>query len=270
MIRVIAVDLDETLLAPDKSIPAENKAALQLAQERGIRVVIATARGWGRTEAFYKELELQTPVIVSSGSRVVDGRTGEDLWMHRMPMDFARDVCAFCDEQDISIRVYVGQEVWNNRDTDPLLNAPVAEDRIVRNMAAKLPEAPYQIYTKGERNVALLRERFGKQGDGFLLNITKYADGIPEVMILNPLGTKGEALRALCEQWGVPREQVMAAGDNFNDLSMIEWAGFGVAMGWAVPEVRACADYVTTPDNQAGVAEAIYYLLEDRQEPSAS
>jgi 5-amino-6-(5-phospho-D-ribitylamino)uracil phosphatase len=270
MIRVIAVDLDETLLAPDKSIPEGNKAALKLAQEHGIRIVLATARGWGRTEAFYRELNLDTPVIVSSGSRVVDGRTGQDLWLHRMPMDFSCEVCAFCDEQEISIRVYVGTEVWNNLDNDPLLNTPVAEDRIQSDLASKLPEAPYQIYTKGERNVALLLERFGGRGDGWICNVTRYADGIPEAMIMNPLGTKGEALRTLCERWGIPREQVMAAGDNYNDLSMIEWAGFGVAMGWAVPEVRERADYVTSKDEVTGVAEAIRYLLLDSKTPSAS
>ncbi|PWK08453.1 HAD family hydrolase [Tumebacillus permanentifrigoris] len=270
MIRVIAVDLDETLLAPDKSIPDANRAALQLARERGVQVVLATARGWGRTEAFYRELGLDTPVIVSSGSRLVDGSTGQDLWLRRLPMDFAREICAFCQEQDISIRVYVGAEVWNNHQHDPLLNTPVAQAQVRTDIAETLIEAPYQIYTKGERNVSELLTRFGGRGDGWILNVTKYADGIPEMMIMNPQSTKGAALQALCESWGIPSEQVMALGDNFNDLSMIEWAGFGVAMGWAAPEVQERADYVTAPDDVAGVATAIRYALFDRKTSSAS
>lgn len=270
MIRVIAVDLDETLLAPDKSIPELNKKALQTAREQGVRIVLATARGWARTEAYYRELGLDTPAIVSSGARLIEGMTGRDLWVHRMPMDFAREVCDFCDEREISIRVYTGQEVWNNLDTDPLLCSRVAEDNVVRNISSKLEEAPYQIYTKGERNTTELLERFGQRGDGWIMTVTRYTDGVPEVMIMNPLSTKGSALQALCELWGVPREQVMACGDNFNDLSMIEWAGFGVAMGWAAPDVQQGADYVSAADNVAGVAEAIHYALTEWKASPAS
>jgi Cof subfamily protein (haloacid dehalogenase superfamily) len=270
MIRVIAVDLDETLLAPDKSIPEANKAALQLAVERGVRVVLATARGWGRTEAFYQELGLDTPVIVSSGSRLVDGSTGQELWLNTLPMEFARELCAFCTEQEISIRVYVGSEVWNNLPLDPLLGTRVADDHVRPHLASELVTAPYQIYAKGERNVSELLARFGGRGDGWILNVTKYADGIPEVMILNPQSTKGAALQKLCESWEIPRDQVMAIGDNYNDLSMIEWAGLGVAMGWASPEVQERADYVTPPDDVAGVARAIRYALFEHKTSSAS
>lgn len=260
MIQVIAIDLDDTLIAPDKQIPQENIAALQAARDAGVRVVVATARGWFRTEAVYRVLQLDTPVIVSSGARIVDGVTGESMMTRELPYAFAKEVATFCDELQIASRVYLPQEIWVN---DPsLMVYGLGHEQYVAKIGTRLLDAPYQIYARGQRETDLLVERFGLSGEGYSCNIVTYYDGIPEVCILHPQSTKGQALSTLCEQWGVPPEAVMALGDSSNDLPMIEWAGIGVAMGWAPEHVRERADMVTAPDNPAGVAEAIYHVLE--------
>ncbi|MGB8956050.1 MAG: Cof-type HAD-IIB family hydrolase [Tumebacillaceae bacterium] len=261
MIRLIVMDLDETLIAPDKQIPRENVEAIRRAREAGITIVLATARAWSRTEAIYRDLALDTPAIVSSGARLVDGVSGEEIWSRTIPLDFARDVATYSDEYKIPLRVYVGHEVWNNLSYDPAFHNQISYGKHVRNIPNHLAEEPYQIYTKGHREVELLTKRFGLSGDGFVSNVMTYYDGIPEVCILNPQSTKGDAVAAVAADMGMARDEVMAIGDSRNDLSMMEWAGIGVAMGWSSDEVKERADLVTSEGNPAGVAEAINQIL---------
>jgi Cof subfamily protein (haloacid dehalogenase superfamily) len=260
MIRVIAIDLDDTLIAPDKHIPGSNLQAVQAAQEAGIHVVIVTARGWLGSRAIYEQLGLDTPLILSSGSRLVDGN-GQTRWLREMPLDFCREVISFCTEHEIALRVYVGDEIWNNASHDPLKGNRLTTEIRMENMANEMHRAAYQIYTKGQRETDLLKERFGAEGSGYKCNILIYSDGIPEVSILHPLSNKGAALAALCAEWNVPREEVMAIGDSLNDLSMIEWAGLGVAMSWAPEHVRLRADVVTQKGNPAGCGDVIMKVV---------
>lgn len=257
MIRVIAIDLDETLIAQDKRIPEANLRALQAAQEAGVRVVIVTARGWQRTEELYRELGLDTPVILSSGSRIVDMHKGEDLLVRSLPLAFAKEVATFCEEQDIRVRVYVGNEMWNNRDFNPMFHHPKGYGFHVPDLPARLETAPFQIFIQGTSETAKIVERFGLKGPGYVCNVVSYYGGEEEVMILHPESNKGSALAVLCSEWGVAPEEVLAIGDSRNDLPMIEWAGIGVAMSWSPDEVKERADWVTSPGNKAGVAEAI-------------
>ena len=206
MIQVMAIDLDDTLIAPDKQLPKENIAALQAARDAGIRVVIATARGWFRTESVYRELELDTPAIVSSGARIVDGVTGADLLIRELPLSFAQDVAAFCDQHRIATRIYLRDEIWLN-DSSMMVYGRQYEKQ-VQELGKRLQEAPYQIYVKGQRETELLIERFGLLGEGYACNVVTYYDGIPEVCILHPMSTKGQSLATLCERWGVPPEAV--------------------------------------------------------------
>ena len=261
MIRLIVMDLDETLIAPDKHIPHENVEAIRMAREAGIHIVLATARAWWRTEAIYRDLELDTPVIVSSGARLIDGVSGEEIWTRTIPLDLARDVARYSDEHKIALRVYVGQEIWNNLSHDPAFHNQISYGTHVQNIPDRLPHAPYQIYTKGHREVQELTERFGLAGDGFVSNVVTYYDGIPEVCILNPQSNKGEAVAAVAASMGIAQHEVMAIGDSRNDLPMIEWAGIGVAMSWAPDSVKERADLVTSDGNPAGVAEVIYKVL---------
>lgn len=270
MIRVIAMDLDDTLIAPDQQIPEENLQMIRTAREAGVRIVFATARGWYRTESLYRALDLDTPAIVSSGAQMIDGVTGEELWGRTIPLELAKEVIAFANEQAIALRVYVGSELWNNLPRDPIFAKGQYELKYAPDLHRHIRQAPYQIFTKGEREVELLLKKFPQAGDGWLSRRVVYADGVPELMYLHPQSNKGEALAALCAKWGVPREQVMAIGDSTNDLPMIEWAGVGVAMGWAPQSVRERADLVTAEQDPAGVAAAIRHALSAKVSPRVS
>jgi 5-amino-6-(5-phospho-D-ribitylamino)uracil phosphatase len=259
MIRLIAMDLDDTLIAPDQHVPQENFTAIREAQDAGMHVVFATARGWHRTEALYRESGLDTPAIVSSGARLIDGVTGDEMWVRTIPTDLVRDVIRFSNEHEISLRVYVGAREYNNLPEDPVSFTGAT---YVPELQDHLGGLPFQIFTKGQHETDLLLERFGTQGEGFLARRVVYADGIPEVMFLHPQSTKGMALATLCRDLGITKDEVMAIGDSMNDLSMIEWAGIGVAMSWAPPAVRAGADFVTSEGDPAGVAEAIRHALD--------
>ncbi|ARU62077.1 hypothetical protein CBW65_14465 [Tumebacillus avium] len=277
MIRLIAIDLDDTLIAPNGQIPPANLAALRRVRDAGVQVVIATARGYAGAKRFYDPLELTTPMIVSSGSNVVDGQTGAVLRRRLLPLDFARKVAQFAQTHDIALRVYVGSEVWNNFDYDPVNGTNRTIERTVEQLPERLVDEPYQIFVKGNRESQLLLEAFGEAGDGYCCRHHVYGDGISELNILHPKATKQDALAELCEALEVPREQVMALGDSRNDLGMIKWAGIGVAMRWSPPEVQAVADWVLpadaerlTDDEDADVAEALLRFVLSAEAQSKS
>ncbi|TCP53367.1 hypothetical protein EV586_106101 [Tumebacillus sp. BK434] len=277
MIRLIAIDLDDTLIARSGQVPEANWTALRRAQDAGVRVVIATARGFAGAKRFYDPLGLDTPMIVSSGSNVVDGRTGTVLRRRLLPLEFARAVAEFADEHDIALRVYVGSEVWNNFDYDPVNGTDRTVERTVARLHEQLVEAPYQIFVKGNREAQLILREFGEAGDGYCCRHHVYGDGISELNILHPQATKQDALAELCAALEVPREQVMALGDSRNDLGMIRWAGLGVAMSWAPSDVQEAADWVLpadaerlTGDQDAEVAEAILRFVLQAEEQQKS
>lgn len=236
------------------------RAAVAEVVRRGGHVALATGRMYCRTTPFAEELGANAPIICYQGALIRDPRTGETLHERGIPLPLAREVIALARELDLPLNVYLDDTicleavtpVWEryfeqaNGATPP---------RIVGDMLAFLQREPTHlaIVTDRDRTRDLVR-RVRQVFDGRLYVTT----GHPLFCELShPEVSKGQALRLLAEQLGVPREQVMAVGDNLNDIEMLGWAGLGVAMGNAPPELRAVADAVVGTVDVDGAAEAI-------------
>lgn len=265
MYRLVALDLDDTLLGRDGLISPEHKAALAAARARGCEVTLVTARSWKATERFAQELEVRLPVICMTGAAVYSP-AGELLHQAPLPLDAARLLASRADQELWSMRLYFPD--------GRIITSRIAEDFMTKTGAHYpaefwagdlLPyleggESSLQVVCVGNRSVEGALACLPLLPD---LVHTTYERYTPHsrTHIMHRSVSKGSALAALCERLGIAREAVIAMGDGEPDRSMIAWAGAGVAMGWASPELQAAADLVTSPDEAHPVAAALAQLM---------
>jgi Cof subfamily protein (haloacid dehalogenase superfamily) len=258
-IRMLAVDLDGTTVGHDGEISPRVLAALMRAAQRGVRVVIATGRTPSGLRRFAQRMNLGGPAITTQGGLVVDMDTGEELHRLYMPRALAREVLshkndwpALCTVLYRSDHLFVDDLATFNAHAD-LVGVTAVQVEDLRSAVAEHDPDKILFLTRIERT----REAFDaiRAFVGARATVVQSHARIVEV---NPLGAdKGSALAWLAAHFGIPREEVMAIGDQHNDVTMLRWAGLGVAMGNASPEIQAVADVVTSTIDEDGAAEAI-------------
>jgi hypothetical protein len=255
--RLIAADLDGTLRAEEQPFTPRVRAAVCKAQECGARVVMATGRVSRTALPYARDLGLTSPVICNHGASIQDGQTGALLFQKTVPLALARQVIAWTAE-DITALVCVEEEFYVVRASeDATAFAGRYHDHIhvVPDLAQSLLLEPQKIVFVNDERVSThllgeLKEQFGRQ-----LHIVQSFSRYIEITHRDV--SKASAVAWLASRWGIPREEVIAIGDQGNDISMIEWAGLGVAMGNGVVSVKAIADYVAPSADEDGVAHVI-------------
>lgn len=265
-IRLLAFDYDGTA-AVDGALPAAGVCdAVARAQAAGVRVVLATGRSYASALPYARALGLHDPIICYQGAMVremteTDPRT---LVAEPLPPGPLAEVLAFAEAGGLDLNLYGENEMfyvemnYPQEFYDRWFGMPM---RRVQNHA----EAVALLAAQGcqplkglfigqahenDRLVPELRARFGHA-----LTVVRSHDLFAEV--ISPDASKGHALAHLAELWGIPRRETMAVGDSGNDVSMIRWAGVGVAMGNASPEALAVADWVAPPVTEDGLVTAI-------------
>ncbi len=263
-IRLVAIDIDGTLLNSAKQVTDTTAAMLQAArQEAGVRIVLATARPPRSVMSIYTRLGLDTPLINYNGALVYDPLAKRVL-MHkpigcktsRQIIDLARSVYP---------EVVVSAEILDRWYTDRFDPSLVTETgrRFRPNVIAPVDQWLTQAVTKllllGEPEN--LEKIAGAVTAKFRRQVTIIQTEWHLLQITHVTVSKAQALRVVAGEVGVSSEQVMAIGDNANDVGMLKWAGIGVAMGNASPTVRAAADYVTDHHDADGAAKAIHEIV---------
>jgi hypothetical protein len=272
--RLVAMDLDGTLFDSHRSVPERNRIALQRAHEQGVRLALVTGRRLPAARPHVSQLssELLTNMVMvlNGGALVRQGLDGPDLRLKLIPVSVSRQVIALAAEIGAVPVVHEGPDGEGGLLMDesapltrPLkryLDKAAPSPRRVPNLAAALTTGPLHILFAGPilemRTTAFaIEERLGSR-----LNVarTEYeASDLGIVDVLAPGASKGKALRFIAQSEGIPREQTMAIGDNWNDLGMLEAAGLGVVMANAAPELREHGFAVTASNDACGVAEAL-------------
>jgi hypothetical protein len=257
-IKLIALDLDGTLVPKSHDIPERNRQAVQRACAQGVTVVIATGRMHRSACQFVQRLGLEGTPIISYNGAMVRLPEGEKPLMHTpLAADLAAEIVARAVSEGHHLNYYLDDvlyvthiehwaRLYQQRTGD--LGQPVGD---LRQFAGQVP-TKLLLTTHPQEIEALLpveQERY--EGRAYVTR------SMPEYLeYLSLEASKGRALEWLAGYLGVGREQIMACGDMLNDLPMIEWAGVGVAMAGAQEAVREAADFVPV-DPEAGVAEAI-------------
>jgi len=257
-IRLVAMDLDGTLVTGNHHIPPACAEAIAAAQARGVHIILATGRMHHSAVEFAERLNLgDAPVISYNGALVRRARSRETILHDPVPAEATRDVLAYCIEQRANIHYYVDDVMYvlkvdhwarDYLERTGSLPVPVGD---VRRLPGKAPTKILIIDhpDRAERYLAEARQRF----DGRVY-VTR---SLPEyIEFLSVSASKGRALQAVAEHLDVPLEETLGLGDMINDQPLIEAAGIGVAMHHAPEPVRRVADFVTGPGDE-GVAQAI-------------
>jgi Cof subfamily protein (haloacid dehalogenase superfamily) len=269
MIRLLAVDIDGTLLDSKSQLPPRNAEALLAAHRAGIEVVLVT----GRRHPFAMPIAEQIPfdlVLITSNGAVIKSRSGQTFLRHLLPLEVARQAIEWTAAWrrytmlafDVEGRGQIVMESLESR-TPGFASWYERNKQYVefQPLEAALNQDPLQVMYGGplgpmqEIAQALDRAPFRKT---FQLTKTFYESRDLGIMdLIHSSCSKGAALAEWAARQGVPRNQVMAVGDNFNDLEMLEFAGLPVVMGNAVPELKADGWRVTLDNDSAGLAVAI-------------
>lgn len=268
--KLIAVDMDGTLCNDEKVIPKENIEALISLQQSGKKVALATGRPEGGILPFIKELRLEEYggfVISYNGGKIYDAKNKKCLFSVSFPREEIKTACRILREENsgLTLTVPLSEKIYAWGKVNP---HTYDESKIVKmplyfkdDLYSALKDISFckLLFTGENEECNRMQEIFRKIYRG------KFEVFKSEKIFLEitPLGVnKGNALKALCEITGIKRGETIACGDNFNDIEMIKYAGLGVAMANAVPEVKKYADALAPSNNSAGVAETVKkYML---------
>ena len=276
MIRLLAVDIDGTLLDSRGRLPEVHHEALIAASGHGVGVALVTGRSFHFTRPIVERLRLPLTVIVNNGA-VVKQRDGTTLLRHVLPRDAARDVLQQTRNFEDSVAIVFDrpdvdderQIVYERMDwTHPQRRGYYEKNKaFIASAPSSLADAledddPIQVMFNGSVAPmrALVRElRASPIATRYSVAITEYELRDFSLVDVNAAGcSKGTTLARWATREGYGRDEVMAVGDNLNDLEMLDFAGTPVVMGNAADAVkRARSFYVTGTNDEGGLADAI-------------
>lgn len=257
-IKLIAMDLDDTLLNEVQQISPRTREAVRLAMNRGVAVTIATGRMFCSTLPFARELRLKLPLITYNGAMVREIETGQTLFHRPIPVNTAQAVGDLFRKQGWYLQKYVDDALYvPEMGPDALYYANYAGVKAIPlgDKFYEMIEAPTKMLSMGDR--PLLDEISAKLTEFWGDRLYMASSKTRYLELVDSGVNKGEALGHLAAGLGIRQADVLAIGDSMNDVDMIEYAGVGVAMGNANEKVRAAADFVTLSNAEDGVATAI-------------
>jgi hypothetical protein len=264
MYKIIACDLDETLLGKDRKISEENKKAIQRAKELGVKFVPATGRGYRTVEGNLKELglyDLENEYVISfNGGAITENKGNKLLYFEGIPFELAETFYKRGLEYDVCVHVYT-------KDTVYVYNfVPGEQDYLAGRMEVTEIFDDNIDFLKGQEIVKALymntdRAYLNRIAED-LKDITQDVDvsySSNRYIEFNHRGVnKGAGLLSLAKLLGVKPEETIAIGDNYNDLSMIRAAGLGVGVQNTVEGMKKDCDYITDATcDESAVAEVI-------------
>lgn len=259
-VKLVAIDLDDTLLDSGLRISESCVSTINAVQEKGVLVTLATGRMYRSALPYARQLNMDIPLITYQGALVKNSGSEEVLYYKPLPEDIAIKVMEFFKTEEVHYQIYIDDRLYMESLTEEgkyYSNLAGVKPVIVDNLIETSREHETMkilAVTENEKHLLDmeidLKNRYGKN-----LNITRSKPFFLEIM--NHLANKGDALQVVSAHYNIDRKDVLAVGDSYNDLAMIEWAGIGVAMGNARDAVKEAADFVTTSNEEEGVAEAL-------------
>lgn len=289
MIKLIATDMDGTLLNAAHEISQENQEAIKFAQEHGITVVIATGRAFYEANTPVAETDLKVPYICLNGAEVRD-ETFNIMSTSHLNHSLVSKITSTLKEKDIYYQVYTNRGIYTeNPQRDLEIYIDIAEragqkadvEKIENSIQKRIDNGTLKIvdnYDKiedipGELIMKILAfdSDLGKidlvgQELAQSPNLAVSSSSRGNLEITHSDAQKGIALSTIAKQLGIDLKDVMALGDNLNDVSILERVGYSVAMDNAAPEVKTVAKYVTDSNENSGVGKAIKKFLKEENQ----
>ena len=262
MYRLLAIDLDGTLLTPQKLITPRTRDLLCQVAEAGIAIVIATGQTSQVLRQVCAELPLTAPQIIENGAIILHIQSGAILHEKLIPREHILPVLDTLRSAGLHRAYHTHERVYVDYGTPRAhrwYRPPVPPAVFVEDVASIYPRTCIKIAGIGEEET--LRDKRQEFERTFAGNLYVTQSSFDIVEFLHPEVSKGNALKTIAADLSIAPEEVVAIGDNHNDIGMLRFAGLGVAMGNAHDEVKAEADYVTGSNAEEGVAKVIEELI---------
>ena len=274
-LKMIVIDIDGTLLSPEGRITARSLETVQAAQQAGIAITLATARRYSNTAPIANELGLNTPLILYDGAIIIQHPQKAILHNHLLSANVGQQAVDIVIRHNIQPVVHpfkgTEEEIWTGPSAfdNPWVNTYFASALVkvhrmpFEALCAGHPD-PIRVVAFASEEIihALLPEVTALECSWTITKRGNY--GSAELAIMNPSCSKASGVIELARYLNIPLEQIMAIGDNNNDIEMLRTVGWGVAMGQASEAVKAAARAITASNQEDGVAQAIQnYALRD-------
>jgi len=239
--KLIALDMDGTVLDDHSVISEENVHWINKAREAGVTVMFSTGRGFNKAIDYAEQLKLDSPIITVNGSEIwekpyqlLDRTLLDHRWINKL-YELAQRY------SDAWFWAYTTDEIYNKENWQHIFEQYDQHEWL-----------KFGYYVEDIEMITALRLEVEQWGELEISNSSPYN------IEINPYNTsKATALKKLCDHMEIQMEQVIAVGDSLNDIKAIQQCGLGVAMGNAQEEVKQVADYITASNNDHGVAEVI-------------
>lgn len=263
MYKLVALDMDGTLLNKNHTINDRVKKAIAEARNKGVKIILCSGRGFKGVEKYVKELGLNELVVSLNGAIVTDALNEEIVFSTIMDVELTKKIIELQRQAGIFTIYFMEKKMYIEEFTDKakfFSDFEGVELTLVDNIDKYVEKSVGKMLMIGD---TLRLEEFRKKLLKEFFNRVNATFSLPNFLeVYNINVSKGIILHKIAEYYGLEREEVIAIGDGENDISMIEYAGLGVAMGNAMEKAKEAADIVTLTNVEDGVAKIIEdYIL---------
>lgn len=264
--KVLVLDIDGTLTNSQKEITDNTRRAIQDAILRGHTVILASGRPTPGMRRYERELELDKYggyLLSFNGARIVECRTGEVIYQKTLPQGLLPGLYQFAGQHHMGLSVCMGDTVISAFEPDEYISLEAGINglpiRVVDNFVEFVDFDMHKCLMTAPGEQAAIYEKELQEQYGQMASIYRSEPYYVEVMPRDV--TKASSLEKMLPILGVDREHVICCGDGYNDISMIRYAGLGVAMANAQPVVKEAADYITASNDEDGIVQVIHEFM---------
>jgi HAD-superfamily hydrolase, subfamily IIB len=278
--KLVCIDMDGTLLNKQHKVSEVTRKALIKAHEMGVNIVISTGRMYTDAEGYSNLIGLKSPIIASNGAVVKEKGMKEVIYKSVLGEKLSLQLLATFSRHNIKPMYYTPERAYCGSILFKAFTEYAKLKRIM-NRSVKVEYVRsnslwYSILKKEKDNIVKCEvmdksiEKLGKVREELqkISEIEVVSSSMHNIEITCRGVSKGTAVQALAAYYNINREEIITIGDSENDLSMIEYAGMGIAMGNAIDKAKQIADYVTDTNDNNGVAKAInrFIILKESKE----
>lgn len=247
--KIVFFDLDGTILDDNKQIPESTRRAIYELQEAGVHTAIATGRGPDEMLWVAEALNIKSYVAINGAYAVFEG---EEVYLKNMDKELAKDLVDVVEQNDHAIVFVAHDDTWTLQEDHHSLH------KCLETLQMKYPRIEKELHTKRRVNQGIIycEEKYDQM----------YREAFPDLEFIrfHPYGmdavprgnSKAVGIQKIIEAAGFKQENTYAFGDALNDMEMLSYVGYGIAMGNSIAEIKEIADYVTTSNEKDGIWNA--------------
>ena len=257
--HLIALDLDGTLLQNDRTISGRTRIGIEQVKNKCHIVMIATGRPYRASEMYYRELHLDTPIVNFNGAYVHHPKDKNWGVYHKpLPLSTVKEIVDITNKYSVNnIIAEVLDRIYLHYHDEKLIDIfklgnPVVTSGDLRKFLKNDPTS--LMIHSDEQNIGKINDYLAET-QAEVIEHRSWGAPFPVIEIVKHGINKAIGVKKVADYYGIPRERIVAFGDEDNDLEMLEYAGYGVAMGNAIDEAKNAARDVTLTNEEDGVAE---------------